>query len=129
MGGKNVDFTRLAAALDEYHVAYLLTVGDDYRVHTVTVEPVLRDHVLDVGLINGRTRQNLTDRTAATLLWPPLQPGGYALIVDGHAELAEGEDEAVQLTVLPTRALLHRKADSPTTASSPLHDCVVFTTS
>ena len=36
---KKVDFQRLAAALDDYRFAYLVTVNDDYRVHTVTVEP------------------------------------------------------------------------------------------
>jgi hypothetical protein len=45
---KKVDFKRLAAALDDYRFAYLVTVDDDYRVHTVTVEPELREQVLDL---------------------------------------------------------------------------------
>ena len=40
---KKVDFKRLADALDGYRFAYLVTVDDDYRVHTVTVEPELRE--------------------------------------------------------------------------------------
>ncbi|HZC53012.1 MAG TPA: pyridoxamine 5'-phosphate oxidase family protein [Mycobacterium sp.] len=124
---KRVDFQRLAAALPDYPFAYLITVGDDYRAHTVTVEPQLREGaVLDVGLIGGRTRENLARRSDVTLLWPPREPGGYSLIVDGTAEVTDGSDETVRLDVVPTRALLHREADSPSAAKGCLHDCVVF---
>lgn len=124
---KRVDFQRLAAALPDYPFAYLITVGDDYRAHTVTVEPRLRDGaVLDVGLIGGRTRENLAQRRDVTLLWPPSAPAGYSLIVDGTAEVSDGGDETVRLDVVPTRALLHREADSPSVAKGCLHDCVVF---
>ena len=51
--GKEVDFQRLADALADYRFAYLVTVDDDYRVHTVTVEPELRDRVIAVGLITS----------------------------------------------------------------------------
>ena len=40
---KRVDIERLAAALPDYPFAYLVTVDDGYRVHTVTVEPQLRE--------------------------------------------------------------------------------------
>ncbi|OBI50633.1 hypothetical protein [Mycobacterium sp. E787] len=123
---KKVDFERLAAALPDFPFAYLITVGDDYRAHTVTVEPRLRETALDVGLIGGRTRENLTRRGDVTLLWPPREPGGYSLIVDGTAEVTEGAGETVRLGVVPTRALLHREVDSPSAARGCLHDCVVF---
>jgi len=125
---KRVDFQRLAAALPDYPFAYLITVDDDYRPHTVTVEPELREAILDVGLIGGRTRENLAHRSDVTLLWPPAEPGGYSLIVDGRAETTESDGETVRLDVVPTRALLHREADteSPKAAKGCLHDCVVF---
>ena len=128
---KKVDFKRLAAALDDYRFAYLVTVDDEYRVHTVTVEPKLHQGVMDVGLIGGRTRKNVESRSAVTLLWPPSEPGGYSLIVDGQAEVAEATDSAgdtAALRVVPTRALLHRNADpnTPGSATGCLHDCVVF---
>ncbi|HTZ15332.1 MAG TPA: pyridoxamine 5'-phosphate oxidase family protein [Mycobacterium sp.] len=130
---KKVDFERLAAALDGYRFAYLVTVDDDYRVHTVTVEPELRDQVMDVGLIGGRTRRNVEGRSAVTLLWPPSEPGGYSLIVDGTGEIADSHDSddgTAGLLVVPTRALLHRNADptTPGSATGCLHDCVVFAT-
>jgi hypothetical protein len=126
--GKKVDFERLAAALGDYRFAYLLTVDDAYRVHTVTVEPELRERVLEVGLIGGRTRTNVESRSAVTLLWPPGEPGGYSLIVDGRAEVSGADDDSAQLRVVPTRALLHRNADAdtPGAARGSLHDCVVF---
>ena len=134
---KSVDLARLAAALPDYPFAYLITVDDDYRVHTVTVEPELCElpdgsdgqrTIIDVGLIGGRTRENLTQRSDVTLLWPPPEPGGYSLIVDGHAEATDSDAEAARLAVVPTRALLHRDADpeSAEAARGCLHDCVVF---
>ncbi len=134
---KKVDVKRLAAALTDYPFAYLITVDDGYRVHTVTVGPRLRDlpddpdgpgAIIDVGLIGGRTRENLAHRRDATLLWPPPEPGGYSLIVDGTGEVTDSDDETARLGVVPTRALLHRDADpdSPEAAKGCLHDCVVF---
>jgi hypothetical protein len=137
---KKVDLKRLATALPDYPFAYLITVDDGYRVHTVTVEPELRDlpdgpegsrAIVDVGLIGGHTRENLAHRRDVTLLWPPREPGGYSLIVDGNAELSDPEDadgETARLGVVPTRALLHREADpdSPEAAKGCQHDCVVF---
>lgn len=124
---KPVDFQRLADTLPSYPFAYLITVDDDYRAHTVTVEPVLRDlAVLDVGLIGGGTRTNLAHRSNVTLVWPPPAPGGYSLIVDGRAEVSDAGADTVRCAVVPTRALLHRNADSPSAAKGCLHDCVVF---
>jgi hypothetical protein len=128
---KKVDSKRLADALGGYRFAYLVTVDDEYRVHTVTVEPELREHVMDVGPVGGRTRKNVESRSAVTLLWPPSEPGGYSLIVDGRAEVvetADTDDNTAALRVVPTRALLHRNADpnSPGSAKGCLHDCVVF---
>lgn len=123
---KKVDLQALADALADYPYAYLITVDDEYRAHTVTVEPQLREATLDIGLIGGRTRNNLAKRADVTLLWPPTEPGGYSLIVDGTAEVSEAAAETARLTVVPTRALLHRDADSPDAAKGCLHDCVVF---
>jgi hypothetical protein len=118
-----VDFVRLADALTRYDSAYLITVGDDHRPHTVMVESVLSDSILEVGVIGGRTAENVANHSEVTVLWPPREAGGYALMVDGRAELAGN-----QLRVVPTKALLHRKAmpGSPAAESGCLHDCVVF---
>ena len=119
---KQIDFQRLAESLGKYRFAYLVTVGDDYRVHTVTVEPELRERALKIGLIGDRTRTNVESHDGITLLWPPSDPDDYSLIVDGRAEVVE-TDGAAALQVSPTRALLHRNADGPGDA---IHDCVVL---
>ena len=108
-----VDLDQLAGALDDFSFAYLITVGDDYRAHTVAVEPVLADGVLDVGTIGKSTGKNVAQHTDVTVVWPPREPGGYTLIVDG---IGKPTDDA--LTVVPTRAVLHRKA-APGTTTKP----------
>lgn len=118
-----VDFGRLTDTLTEYGYAFLITVGDDHRAHTVMVDPVLSDGVFDAGEAGTRTTANIADHPEVTLLWPPREPGGYALMVDGRAEAA-----GTSLRVVPTKALLHRRAapGSPAAESGCLHDCVVF---
>lgn len=118
-----VDLDRLTAALADYDQGFLVTVGDDHRPHSVLVEPVLRDGVFDVGAYGGHTAANIAAHPGVTLLWPPREPGGYALMVDGRAEPA-GDT----LQVVPTKALLHRRSEpgSPAAQSGCLHDCVVF---
>jgi len=120
-----VDLDQLADALTDFTFAYLITVGDDYRSHTVAVAPVLGDGVIDVGSIGNTTRKNVARHDGVTLVWPPSQPGGYTLIVDG---VGRHTDDA--LTVEPTRAVLHRPATPETPATNPgcLHDCAPLET-
>ncbi len=115
-----VDLDQLADALADFTFAYLITVGDDYRAHTVAVQPVLVDGVLDVGAIGKSTRSNAGAHPDVTVVWPPREAGGYTLIVDG-----QGQPTNDGLKVMPTRAVLHRPA-TPVAATKPgcLHDCV-----
>ncbi len=116
-----VDLDKLADALADFTFAYLITVGDDYRAHTVAVDPALAEGVLDVGSIGNTTQRNVTAHGDVTVVWPPGEAGGYSLIVDGTGRVTDGA-----LRVTPTRAVLHRKAtpDSPKTSPDGLHDCV-----
>jgi hypothetical protein len=116
-----VNLDELASALDDFAFAYLITVGDDYRAHTVAVQPVLNNGVIDVGSIGNTTRKNVTAHDGVTLVWPPSRPGGYTLIVDG-----QGRPTDDALCIEPTRAVLHRPAtpDNPATNPGCLHDCV-----
>jgi hypothetical protein len=100
-----VDLDQLAGALADFTFAYLVTVGDDYHAHTVAVDPVLADGVIDVGSMGNSTRKNLAHHDGVTLVWPPREPGGYTLIVDGR-----GQPTDSTLKVVPSRAVLHRKA-------------------
>jgi hypothetical protein len=116
-----VDIDRLADTLADFTYAYLVTVGDDYRAHATAVEPVLTDGVVDVGEIGRHTRANATGHGDVALIWPPREPGGYTLIVDGTCRPTDGT-----LRITPTRAVLHRKAttESPSTSPNCMHDCV-----
>lgn len=107
-----VDLDQLATALADFAFSYLVTVGDDYRAHTVAVAPVLQNGVLDIGPVGNSTRRNADSHADVTLVWPPREPGGYTLIVDGVATVT-GDG----LTVDPRGAVLHRSPQG-------VHDCV-----
>jgi len=118
-----VDLDQLAGTLADYPFGYLITVGDDYQAHTVSITPVLRGGVLDIGEVGNSTRRNICGHPDATVLWPPARPGGYSLIVDGRGELTDDS-----LRVVPHRAVLHRPAQpNIATASGCGDDCVPLT--
>ena len=108
-----VDLDQLADALADFTFAYLITFGDGRHAHAVAVDPMLIDGVFDVGSIGGSTRKNIARHDGVTLVWPPPEPGGYSLIVDGT-----GRPTGDALTVVPSRAVLHRKA-APGTVTKP----------
>jgi hypothetical protein len=115
-----VDLDQLAEALADFTFAYLVTVDDGFRAHAVAVEPVLADGVFDVGTIGNSTRRNLAQHDSVTLVWPPREPGGYTLIVDGR-----GEPTDAALRVVPGGAVLHRRAaPGAVTKSGCKDDCM-----
>lgn len=116
-----VDLDKLAETLAAFPFGYLITVGDDFGAHTVAVTPVFDAGVFTIGPLGGTTRRNAAAHGAVTVLWPPREPTGYSLIVDGTAEVT---DAGVRL--IPSRAVLHRSAIEPGEGTDPggLHDCV-----
>lgn len=115
-----VELDKLAETLADFAYAYLVTVGDDYRAHTVAVTPVLSGRELHIGSVGNSTRRNAAAHPTVTLLWPPREPGGYTLIVDGGAAV---NDDGV--SVRPTGAVLHRPATPGVpTASGCGDDCL-----
>lgn len=116
-----VDLDKLADTLGDFSFAYLITVGDDLRAHTVTVDLDFDGGALHIASIGTSTRRNATAHPGVTLLWPPSAPGGYTLIVDGAAAISD-----TGLRVEPTGAVLHRKPgpDSPPSATGCADDCV-----
>ena len=117
-----VDINQLGKMLADYTLAYLVTVDDAYHAHTVAVEPVMVDGVIDIGPIGGHTRRNLVLHDRVTLLCPPGQPGGYSLIIDGHGQPTESDDDRQR--IVPSRAVLHRRVKKPGAVSAI--DCVVL---
>jgi len=99
---------------------YVLTVSKDGRPHAVSVEMAWDGSVFRGSGGRGTTANAAERAEAVTLLWPPFEPGGYSLIVDGTASVDDGV-----LTLTPVTAVLHRtgppREDSPASCTS---DCV-----
>lgn len=91
---------------------YLLTVSSDARPHAVAVAASWQGDTL-VLAVGAHSASNARERPQVSLLWPPDEPGGYSLIVDGTASPA---DAAGRIAVTPTRAVLHRPASTPDAA-------------
>ena len=109
--------------------AFLLTVGADLRprIVAVTLDPAVgAEGALTMGVGRSSAR-NARERPGVSLFWPPAEPGGYSLIVDGEADLpAEADPGAERLTVRATQAILHRPRQdesSPGCSTSPSSDC------
>jgi hypothetical protein len=119
-----VDLENLGDAIDATDRApYLLTVSDDGRPHSVSVDWRWDSDQLALS-VGNRTLANARARALVTLLWPPSDRGGYSLIVDcavARAEGTGGGDNTIR--VRPTRAVLHRPAAGPTEAACEA-DCV-----
>ncbi|UVO13657.1 hypothetical protein NM962_06065 [Mycobacterium sp. SVM_VP21] len=121
---KSVDLARLGELLPGYPFAFLVTVGDDYRVRTTAITPTFDGTRVDVGPVGMHGRQNMSARAGVTLIWPSCDVGEYSLLVDGQAELPE--DPTAPVLVTPTKALLHRPVFEAGTqqAVGTAHDCV-----
>ncbi|MBV9651624.1 MAG: pyridoxamine 5'-phosphate oxidase family protein [Pseudonocardiales bacterium] len=119
--GINTRLPQLAETLRRYRFAYLVTMRDGARTHVVPVHATLANNRLLVRGLGRKTQANIATHPAVTLVWPPMDPSDYSVIVDGVGSIRDEE-----LAVAPTRAVLHRPAPSQTTASGEgcQSDCV-----
>jgi hypothetical protein len=99
---------------------FILTVSHDGRPHAVSATMAWDGDDL-IGGCGRSTATNAGARPEISLLWAPIEPGGYSLIVDGTAEV---DDQQVRLH--PGRAVLHRSAPSPDPLKSCSSDCVTI---
>lgn len=83
---------------------FVITVGDDGRPHLAQLRVAWRGTSFDV-VPGRRGASNVAARPTVVVLWPPVEPGGMSLIVDGDAHL---DGDAVVVT--PTGAVKHRAA-------------------
>ncbi len=120
-----VDVTKLAETLRDFGSGYLLTVSPEGRVKVITVDPVVEGASLRVSGPSRGSATNLATNPTVTVVFPPREPRGYTLIVDGTA-VPEGDDFAVaaQAAVL-RRPAAH--ADGPPPPDGCGHDCVPVT--
>lgn len=121
-----VEIERLSEALAERGPGYLLTTSAEGRVKAVTVEPRLQAGILRCPPSGGSAR-NLAATPVATLLFPPVEPRGHTLLIDGRAVAG---DDGIAFT--PEHAVLHRPADyadpdDRTATEGCGHDCTPLT--
>lgn len=88
---------------------FLLTTSDDDRPHATHVVVAIDGAVLTCPLGRHTARNGLA-RPKVSLLWPPDEPGGYSLIVDGDIEVHGDPSEDAVGAVTATKAVLHRPA-------------------
>ena len=94
----------LVGEVDRRGPGYLLTTTVGGRPHVMHQRFTVAGSTLTTGA--GRTAsRNIGDEPAVTLLWPPEEPGGYSLVVDGTAEVVDQ-----RVIVTPLHAVLHRPA-------------------
>jgi hypothetical protein len=94
---------------------YLLTVTDDGRPHAVSLSVEWDGDAL-VGGAGRRTLANVERSPEVSLLWPQSGRDGFALIVDGTAEVRpapDAESGGATVAVEPTSAVLHMTPDAP----------------
>jgi hypothetical protein len=115
---------QLRAALEEFGaVAYLLSAGGDGRPRCVSVALDWSGDQLTAS-VGKRTGANIGIQPLVSLLFPPVEPGGYSLIVDGSA-LVTGEPDGggAIITITPSNGVRHRNAESSADASACGSDC------
>ena len=117
----SVDVAKLEAALADFGAGYLLSTAGHGRVKAVTVEPKVVDGALIITGPGGGSSRNITENGQVTVLFPPMEPRGYTLLIDGTATI-EGDNARV----VPSSAVLHRPAshsDGPGVPGGCGHDC------
>ncbi len=106
-----VGLDELRAQIEHFGTAYVLTVSDDGRAHSVAVSVGWRGD--DLVVPAGRTTsRNATARPLVALLWPPTTADAYSLIVDATFVAGAEIEGGQELTLRPTKAVLHRPAPS-----------------
>lgn len=108
-----VTMESLRAEIDRHgSVAFLLSGGADGRPHCVQLAVTVEESGQLVVHPGRGTLANIAERPLVSLLWPPVEPGGYSLIVDATASgSGEGVDARPFLALGPTKAVLHRPAE------------------
>jgi hypothetical protein len=113
----------LVEAISHYgREAWLLTVATD-GPHTshVTVEL----HGSSIGCTLGASAaRNIAREPNVSLFWPPKEPGGYALIVNGAAAGERRPTGVTMAEITLTKSVLHRPGPRPDDSDGPCSaDC------
>jgi hypothetical protein len=113
----------LAEAISHYgQDAYLLTVAQD-GPHTSHVTIELRGSSIGCA-VGASAARNIEHQPNVSLFWPPTEPGGYALIVNGAAAGERRPTGMTMAEITLTKSVLHRPGPKPDDAEGPCaNDC------
>lgn len=113
----------LVEAISHYgRDAYLLTVAQD-GPHTSQVAIELRERRIGCALGPSAAR-NIAREPHISLFWPPTEPGGYALIVNGMAASEQQATGVLMANITVTKSVLHRSGPKPEDSDGPCaNDC------
>jgi hypothetical protein len=113
----------LAEAISHYgpHACLLTVAQDGPHASHVTIE--FRGS--SIGCAVGKTAGgNMARVPNVSLFWPPTEPGGYALIVDGSAAGERQATGATMAEITLTKSVLHRPGPRPDNSDGPCaNDC------
>jgi hypothetical protein len=113
----------LAEAISQYgRGAYLLTVGKD-GPHTSHVSIDLHGNVIDCA-IGASAAKNIASMPNVSLFWPPREPGGYAMIMNGTATTRHEPAGMAMAEITLTKSVFHRPGPKPADSDGPCaSDC------
>ena len=119
--------TTLSDAIAQYGCeAYLLTVGQD-GPHTSQVSVDLHGNVICCA-IGASAARNISNEPNVSLFWPPLEPGGYAMIINGIAAGKHAATGVTQAEIALTKSVFHRRGPKPVDSNGPCaSDCKQIT--
>jgi hypothetical protein len=113
----------LAEAVAHYgREAYLLTIAND-GPHTSFVSVDLKGNVIAC-VIGKSAARNIASQPNVSLFWPPREPGGYALVVNGTATRQCEPSGVTRAEITLTKSVLHRAGPKPPDSDGPCQsDC------
>ena len=105
----------VAARLEEYGTsAFLVTVGDDGSPKVVHLALVWEGNSGGGSFRctpGGGTLRNLAESGPVTLVFPPAEPGGHSMLIDGTGRVMDDESGTADLLEVSFRGgVLHRPA-------------------
>ena len=113
----------LADAISHYgREAYLLSVAKD-GPHTSHVTIELRGGSIACA-VGASAANNIASQPNVSLFWPPAEPGGYALIINGAAAGERRPAGVTMAEITLTKSVLHRPGPRPDDSDGPCaSDC------
>lgn len=113
----------LDEAISQYgREAYLLTVAKD-GPHTSNVTIELRGGTIGCN-VGVSAAKNIAREPNVSLFWPPKEPGGYALIVNGTAVSEQRLTGVTMAEITLTKSVLHRPGPKADDSDGPCaSDC------